>query len=156
MAHPIPLDIAPNPHDQELLDRLNRALPDHAAALLGALDLLQLLHDRGVLDLLRGATSAGGKLTEHLTSATNSEASIRALRNLILMGKILSSIDPETMTHVVAAVSETVGPSQPPQSEPPRLIALLGYFKHKSVRRSLALCVKFFAALGRQLTPQAS
>jgi uncharacterized protein YjgD (DUF1641 family) len=156
MAKPIPLNIDPHPQDQELLSRLNRALPDHAAALLSALDLLQLLHDRGILDLLRGATSAGARLTEHLSSAADSEASIRALRNLILMGKMISSIDPATMSHIVAAVNETVGPNQPPQSEPPRLITLFGHFKHKYVRRSLALCVRFFAALGRQLTPQTS
>lgn len=156
MAQPISLDITTHPHQLELLERLGRAPQDHAAALLAGLDLLQLLHDQGVLDVLRGAVGAGGKLSEKLSSAADSTDSIRALRNLFLMGKMLSSIDPETMGHIVAAVEETVGPNVPPQQEVPRLVSLLGYFKHKYLRRSLTLVVRFFAALGRQLTPQAS
>lgn len=156
MAQSIPLDIATHPHQAELLDRLGRASEDHAAALLAGLELLQLLHDQGILDVLRGALSAGGKLSERLSSAANSTDSIRAFRNLFLMGKMLSSIDPETTRHIVAAVEETVGPNLPPQQEVPHLVSLLGYFKHKYLRRSLTLVVRFFAALGRQLTPQTS
>lgn len=156
MAQPIPLDITPHPRQLELMDRLSRAPEEHAAALLAGLELLQLLHDQGVLDLLRGALGAGGKLSQRLSSAADSKESIRALRNACIMGKMLSSIDPETMRHIAAAVEETVGPNVPPQPEPPRLLTLLGYFKHKYLRRSLALVVRFFAALGRQMSPQAS
>ena len=156
MAQPINLDIVTQPHQAELLDRLSCATEEHAAALLAGLDLLQTLHDKGVLDVLRGAVNAGGKLSERLSSAADSTESIRAFRNLFLMGKMLSSIDPEAMRHIAAAIEETVGPNAPPQHEVPRLISLLGYFKHKHLRRSLALGVRFFAALGRQLAPQTS
>jgi uncharacterized protein YjgD (DUF1641 family) len=156
MAQPIALDIATHPHQAELFDRLSHATEEHAAALLAGLDLLQILHDKGVLDVLSGAVSAGGKISERLSSAADSTDSIRAFRNVFLMGKMLSSIDPETMRHIAAAIEETVGPNAPPQPEAPRFISLLGYFKHKYVRRSLGLVVRFFAALGRQLTPQTS
>lgn len=156
MAQPIPLDITARPHQAEVLDRLGCATEEHAAALLAGLELLQLLHDQGILDVLRGAVGAGGKLSERLSSAASSTDSIRAFRNLILMGKMLSFIDPETMRHIAAAVEETVGPNVPPQQEVPRLVSLLGFFKHKYLRRSLTLVIRFFAALGRQLTPQTS
>ena len=102
MAQPISLDITTHPHQVELLDRLSHASEQHAAALLAGLDLLQALHDEGVLDLLRGAVSARGKLSERLASAADSTESIRAFRNLFLMGRMLSSIDPETMRHIAA------------------------------------------------------
>lgn len=156
MAQPISLDITTHPHQVELLDRLSRAPEEHAAALLAGLDLLQLLHDHGVLDVLRGAVGAGGKLSERLSSAADSTDSIRALRNLVLMGKMLSSIDPENMRRIAAAVEETIGPNVPPQREPPHLTSLLGYFRHNYLRRSLTLVIRFFAALGRQLSPQTS
>lgn len=156
MAQPIPLDITTHPHQAELLNRLGCAREEHAAALLAGLELLQLLHDQGILDVLRGAVGAGGKLSVRLSSAASSTDSIRAFRNLILMGKMLSSIDPEIMRHIAAAVEETVGPNVRPQQEVPRLVSLLGFFKHKYLRRSLTLVVRFFAALGRQLTPQTS
>lgn len=156
MAQPISLDITTHPHQVDLLQRLGRAPEDHAAALLAGLELLQLLHDQGVLDVLRGAVGAGGKLSERLSSAADSTESIRALRNLFLMGKMLSSIDPENMRRIAAAVEETVGPNVPPQHEAPSLVSLLGFFRHKYLRRSLAVVVRFFAALGRQMTPQTS
>jgi uncharacterized protein YjgD (DUF1641 family) len=156
MAQPIPLDITTHPHQVELRQRILRAPEEHAAAMLAGLEMLQLLHDHGVLDLLRGAIGAGDKLSERISSAADSTGSIRAFRNLVLMGKMLSSIDPETMRHIAAAVEETIGPNAPPQQEVPRLVSLLGYFKHKYLRRSLTLVVRFFAALGRQLTPQTS
>lgn len=156
MAQPISLDVTTHPHQIELIDRLQRAPEDHADALLAGIELLQLLHDQGVLDVLRGAMGAGGKLSEKLSSAADSTESIRALRNLFLMGRMLSCIDPEKMRRIVAAVEETVGPNVPPQHEVPRLISLLGYFKHKYLRRSLTLVIRFLAALGRQLTPQTS
>lgn len=156
MAQPISLDIPTHPHQADLRDRLSRAPDEYAAALLAGLELLQLLHDQGVLDVLRGAVGAGGKISTRLSSAADSQESIRALRNLFLMGKMLSSIDPEKMRRIVSAVEETVGPSVPAEQEVPGLVSLLGYFRHKYLRRSLTLVVRFFAALGRQLTPQTS
>lgn len=156
MAQPISLDITTHPHQVELIDRIRRAPEEHADALLAGIELLQLLHDQGVLDLLRGAIGAGGKLSERLSSAADSKESIRAFRNLYLMGTMLSCIDPEKMRQVVAAVEETVGPNVPPQHEVPSLVSLIGYFRHKYLRRSLTVVVRFFAALGRQLTPQTS
>lgn len=156
MAQPIPLDITTHPHQGELLDRLNRAPEEHAAALLAGLELLQLLHDQGILDVLRGAVSAGGPISEQLSKATESKESIRALRNAFLIGRMLSSIDPQVMSHIATAVEETLGPNTPPEHEVPRLFSLIGYFQHKYVRRGLTVVVRFLAALGRQLTPQTS
>lgn len=156
MAQPIPLDITTHPHQVELVDRLNRAPEEHAAALLAGLELLQLLHDQGILDVLRGAVSAGGPISEQLSKATESKESIRALRNVYLIGKMLSSIDPLVMGRIANAVEETLGPNTPPEPEVPRLMTLIGYFQHKYVRRGLTVVVRFLAALGRQLSPQTS
>lgn len=156
MAQPISLDIPTHPHQVELRERLDRAPAEHADALLAGLELLQLLHDQGVLDMLRGAVSAGDKISEQLSQATESKESIRALRNAYLIGRMLSSIDPEVMRKMAAAVEETLGTNTPPQPEVPRLISLLGYFQHKYVRCGLTVIVRFLAALGRQLTPQTS
>ena len=45
------------------------ALDKHTDAIVSALELLQLLHDRGVLDLLRGLVGAGDQLVGMLTAA---------------------------------------------------------------------------------------
>ncbi|HXB62919.1 MAG TPA: hypothetical protein VNU94_08745 [Acidobacteriaceae bacterium] len=61
MAQPIALEIAPRDAKKELLARLQKAPAEHAAALLDSWELLQALHDAGLLELLRGAVSARDK-----------------------------------------------------------------------------------------------
>jgi uncharacterized protein YjgD (DUF1641 family) len=80
MAQPLSLDITTHPHRVELMDRLNRAPEEHADALLASLELLQLLHDQGVLDVLRGVVSAGDKISEQLPQATESKEFARSMR----------------------------------------------------------------------------
>ena len=43
---------------EELIAKLNEAPAQHAAALLDVYELVEMLHKRGMLDLLRGAASA--------------------------------------------------------------------------------------------------
>jgi uncharacterized protein YjgD (DUF1641 family) len=153
MAQPISLEAPPRDRRQELLARLDQVQPDRAEAILETLDLLQLLHDRGVLELLRGAVSAGGKLTEHAAAAADSQPAVTALRNLIIMSKMLASIEPKMMQHIATAVDETIGSQRSPQAQdPPRLFTIFGRFKHHYLRRTLDLASTFIAALGRQLS----
>lgn len=152
MAQPISLELPPRDRREELLNRLNQVQPERAEAILEALDLLQVLHERGILELLRGAVSATDKLTERAAAAVDSEPSLIALRNLIVMGKMLGSIDTGTLRHIAAAVDETIGSRRSPQTEDvPRLFTILGRFQHRYLRRSLDLASTFLAALGRQL-----
>src|SRR3989442_1286479 len=55
MAHPISLEIPPHDGSVELENRLKRAQVQHGEALLAGIQVLQALHDRGVLDTLVGA-----------------------------------------------------------------------------------------------------
>ncbi len=54
MAQPIPLEVPPrNPRD-ELRSRLEQAPEQHPEAVLAAYEVLQELHSRGVLEIMRG------------------------------------------------------------------------------------------------------
>ena len=55
MAKPIPLELPARDPRMELQARLQNAPLEHAQALLGAYEVLQGLHDRGVFELMRGA-----------------------------------------------------------------------------------------------------
>ena len=50
MAQPIPLELPKRDPREELRSRLEHAPADHAAALLAGYEVLQGLHDRGVLE----------------------------------------------------------------------------------------------------------
>jgi uncharacterized protein YjgD (DUF1641 family) len=151
MARPIPLELPPRDPRQELRKRLDEAPIEHAEALLDSYELLQQLHEHGVFQLLRGALGASDKLIETAVDAAKSDESVRAMRNAMILGKMLASINPEVLQCFATATNETLGCYQKPVIEPPGLFALLNQFRHKELRRSMALINKFLEALGYQI-----
>jgi uncharacterized protein YjgD (DUF1641 family) len=151
MARPIPLELAPRDPREELRKRLEQAPIAHAEALLDSYELLQQLHDHGVFELLRGAFSASDKLVETVVDASKSDESVRAIRNAIILGKMLGAINPEVLQCVALAAGETLGCYDKPVIEPPGLISLLSQFRHKELRRSVALINRFLEKLGTQI-----
>jgi uncharacterized protein YjgD (DUF1641 family) len=151
MAQPIPLELPPRDPRKELLDRLDSAPLEHAEALLDAFDLLEELHQAGALQKLRGTVSAADEILEHAVDAAKSPAGTRALRNLLILGQILSSIDPDLLKCIAAATGETLGSARNTVSKPPGILALLSEFRRPELRRSVAFLNKFLGALGAQL-----
>jgi uncharacterized protein YjgD (DUF1641 family) len=151
MARPIPLELPPRDPREELHKRLEQAPVEHAEALLDSYELLQQLHDHGVFELLRGAFSASDKLIETAVDAAKSDESVRAIRNAMILGKLLGSINPDVLQCVATAASETMGCYDKPIIEPPGLLSLLAQFSHKELRRSMALLNKFLESLGNQI-----
>jgi uncharacterized protein YjgD (DUF1641 family) len=156
MAKPIALEIAPRDHKRELITRLENAPAEHAEALLDAYELLQELHDKRVLETMRGALSAGDKLTESATQIAESPQSVTALRNLIIIAKTLGAMNPELVQCIATATRETLGSERKPVIEPPGLMSLLGQFRRKELRRSIALINHFLETLGNQLKVKGS
>jgi uncharacterized protein YjgD (DUF1641 family) len=151
MAQPIPLQLPPRDPREELRKRLDQAPIAHAEALLDSYELLQQLHDHGVFELLRGALSASDKLIETAVDASKSDESVRAIRNAIILGKMLGAINPEVLQCVALAAGETLGCYEKPVIEPPGLFSLLSQFRHKELRRSIALINRFLEKLGNQI-----
>ena len=68
MAQPIPLEIPPRDPLAELHSRLGRASEEHAEAVLAAYEVLQQLHERGVLEIMRGALAASSRNGSRVSS----------------------------------------------------------------------------------------
>ena len=64
MAQPIPLEIPPRNPRAELRSRLEQAPEEHAEAVFAAYEVLQQLHERGVLEIMRGALAASDEILE--------------------------------------------------------------------------------------------
>src|SRR6202167_4136142 len=109
MARPIALELPPRDPREELRKRLDQAPIEHAEALLDCYELLGKLHEHGVFELLRGALGASDKLIETAVDAAKSDEAIRAIRNAIILGKILGAINPDVLQGAAVAVSETLG-----------------------------------------------
>jgi uncharacterized protein YjgD (DUF1641 family) len=151
MAQPILLELPARDPREELRVRLEQAPVTHAEALLDSYELLQQLHDHGVFELLRGALSASDKLIETAVDAAKSDEAIRAIRNAMILGKVLSSINPDVLQCVATAATDTLGCYDKPIIEPPGLFSLLNQFRHKELRRSMALINRFLEKLGDQI-----
>lgn len=152
MARPIPLEIPPRDPREQLRKQLEDASAAHAEALLDCYELLQQVHDHGVFELLRGALSASDRLIETVVDASKSDESVRAIRNAIILGKTLGAVNPEVLRCVALAAGETLGCYAKQISEPPGLFSLLSHFRHKELRRSMALINRFLGNLGDQIT----
>ncbi len=156
MARPISLEIPPRDARQELLTRLENAPAEHAEALLDAYALLEEMHDARIFSVLRGALSARDELMETAVGAAQTTEGIHALRNAIIFGRMMGSIHPELMQAIATAVGETLGSERRPVIEPPSLMSLLGQFRRKELRRSVALINRFLESLGNQLKVKGS
>ncbi len=154
MARPIAFEVPPYDPRESLRKRLEAAPIEHAEALLESYELLQQLHTTGTLRLLTGALGAGNQILETAVDAARSCEAVCATRNAILLGKMLASINPEILEGIVAAVGETLGSYKKPVIEPPGLFALLSQFRHKELRRSVALINRFLESLGNQIKSQ--
>lgn len=154
MARPIEFEVRPYDPRETLLKRLEAAPIEHAEALLESYELLQQLHETGTLRMLTGALGAGNQILETAVDAARSSEAVRAMRNAILLGKLLASINPAILEGIVTAASETLGSYEKPVVEPPGLFTLLSQFRHKEVRRSVALINSFLESLGNQIKLQ--
>src|SRR5258705_7307579 len=104
MARPIALELPPRDPREELRARLETAPIEHAQAVLAGYEVLQALHDRGVLELLRGALGAGDKIVESAVGAASAPESIRAMRNALLLAEALRTIQPQLFAGFVPAI----------------------------------------------------
>jgi uncharacterized protein YjgD (DUF1641 family) len=151
MAPPILLNLPPRDPRAELQSRLQHAPAEHAEALLSALELLQGLHDRGALDLMRGAVGSSDKVLEIILDDANSPESIQGIRSLILMINMIGAIDPEAL----ATCTRTVPPALKlitQQTEPPSLWKLMRDFLWDlDVRRGHFALITLLKTFGKSL-----
>ena len=157
MARPIPLELPERDPREELRVRLQEAPVEHAEAVLAGFQVLQGLHDRGVLELLRGVLSGSDKILEILVESTKTPEAVRGIRNLLIMTKILGSVEPELLKKFAQSVPDAlVGAAQAEQTEPPGFWAVLNILRGKNLRRGLAVVNNLLEACGRNFSSRQS
>lgn len=148
MAKPIEFVSTHQDTRGEAKRHLENAPVEHAAAVLSAFDLLEELHRAGALDVLRGAASACGEIVTQASSLAAQPESTRALRNLLVLTKLLGSIDPELLHRLGKAATAAV---EKPREEPPSLFELVRRFNSPDSRRALATAADVLEGVGRGL-----
>ncbi len=100
MAKPIQLDIPARNREAEHRETLAKLPVEHAEALADLLALAEDLRRHNVINTLRGAVGAGGELVTYVAEAMAQPETARGMRNLIALGKLLGSINPELLETV--------------------------------------------------------
>ena len=151
MAQPIPLEIPPRNPRAELRARLEQAPEEHAEAVLAAYEVLQELHNRGVLEIARGALAASDEILEKVVDNVRTPEAIRAIRNLLFWRQILGSIEPERFKGVFQAIPEGIAQATAERDQPVSIFGVLRRLANKDSLRGLAAAVDFLQAFGRHL-----
>jgi uncharacterized protein YjgD (DUF1641 family) len=148
MAQPITFHATAKPEPANI-ERLRNAPAEHADALVSAYELLQLLHDEGVLNLLRGLVGGGDALIGTITTAVNTPESIRAIRNFILLTKLFGNIPPDVLNSLAETVS--AGAKREKAHKAPGLLRLLWRLRNKDSRHAAAVALDLLEGVGKGL-----
>jgi uncharacterized protein YjgD (DUF1641 family) len=155
MAKPIPLELPKRDPQEELRSRLEKAPAEHAEALLSGLDVLQALHDQGVLELLRGVLGGGNKILQIVVDASKTPEAIRGIRNLVIMTKILGSMDPDLLKTFAQDIPDVlVGVAKAQEAGPPGFWESFRILRSKNLRRGLVVMNNLLEVLGRNFSAE--
>ncbi len=149
MAEPILLKIAPRDPREALYQRLENVPREHVEALLAVCDILQGLHDRGILELAKGALGSSEKVLQILVNTANTLEVIRGIRNAMILAKIADSIDPQLLEDLERAVPEGLAEAAKPK--PPGLFSVLRKLLSRDTRRVLIATASILESWGKSL-----
>lgn len=145
-----PIAFAPKSVDPrlELQHRLEAAPNEHAEALLVVYDLLGEAHRQGILDAMHGAVKARDTIFGSLAEYAAAPESTQALSNLLALGRLLGSIDPERMSRFSREMAGAMASGGKPD-KPPTLWQLFRRMREPESRRGLSILTEILASLGR-------
>jgi len=152
MANPI--SFVPKSVDPkfELQQRLAAAPNEHAEALLVAYDLLEEAHRQGILDALHGAIGAKDTIVGLVAQYSAEPMSVNAIRNLLALGKILGTLEPEPLSQLSKEMAVALE-SHKREQEPPSLWQIFKRATSADARRGLSFMTLMLTAVGRSTKP---
>lgn len=128
----------------DLIRRVEHAPVEHAEAVLSAYELLQKLHEKGMLELLTGLLSAGDTVVNHVVGVVSSKEMVTALRIGLIFSNLLSSIDPDKLHNIIADAGK----------ETPSLLSIGKMATSKDARRGMATAVGLLNIFGAALNAE--
>lgn len=148
MAKPVGYRVFTPPNArEELKRRIDDAPVDHAEAVLSGYRLLEQAHRSGVLEMLRGVLAAEDTVVSNVVEALSKPEMMNALRNLLVFGQVLGSIDPEKL-------QKAIGGEDGKDHAPPSIFTLLSRMNTGDARRGLHAAIGMLAAFGAAVRPE--
>ena len=137
-------EFTPKNSRNDLMRRLEQVPDQHAEALLAAYDLLQRMHEKGLIDIASGLLSASDTVMDKVADVASSTEVVNALRAVLMFTNLLTTLDMERMHVLISA----------PESKPPSLWALGRQAMSEDARVGMATAVGLLNVFGAALRKQ--
>jgi hypothetical protein len=131
---------------EDLIRRVEQAPVEHAEAVLAAYDVLQKLHEKDILNLLKGLLSASDTVINHVVGLISSPEAITGIRALLMLGNVLKEVDADKLHSAL----------HDPEKKVPSLLSLGRQATSKEGRRAMATGVALLNLMGEALEKQRS
>jgi uncharacterized protein YjgD (DUF1641 family) len=142
MALPVAFhDFTPQNSRHDLVRRLEAAPGEHVEAILATYDLLERLHEKGLIDLVNGLLSASDTVVARAVDVASSEQTVAALRLVLIASNLLRRVD---VDRVDALLTPSAG-------RPRSLWKALRLALSSNSRKGLSAAVGLLDALGAAL-----
>jgi uncharacterized protein YjgD (DUF1641 family) len=105
---------------------------------------------------MRGALGSSDKVIEMIVDVSKTPESIRGIRNILILSKILGSIEPELVEGFARSVPEALAETKACDPKPPGFWGILKQFGSRDFRRGLVLVNSLLSAFGRNLPSEKS
>jgi uncharacterized protein YjgD (DUF1641 family) len=149
MAQPIDFNPPPVNPREALCYKLQKAPEEHVEALLDIYTILQLLRDKGLLEITKGSLGSGEKILDLLSKIIDSEEAVGLFRNLVVLIKMVSALDPALLEKMHQALLTNLNDAK--TKKPSGLFHLLGQLSSSDSRRLLGVVSGVVEAGGHYL-----
>jgi len=145
MAKPVEFrHFTPRNSREDLIRKLEQAPEQHAEALLEAYELLQRMHEKGLIGVANGLLCASNTVIERVVDVASSKEAVTALRSLLMLGNLLNGIDPDELHSVLSGGA----------NKPPSLWQIWKRATTEDARRGMATAVSLLNLFGVALRKQ--
>jgi uncharacterized protein YjgD (DUF1641 family) len=132
---------------EALQKKLEAAPLENAEALLKAYALLDIANKHGILDVLKGAISAEDAILDKVSGYANTPEGINTVRNLLVVGKLAGSIDPDFLHDASHELISSV--VKEAKQEPKGIFGTVRRMFSGDALRGLYILIAGLEALGR-------
>jgi hypothetical protein len=147
MAMPVAFrEFTPKNSRDDLIRKLEQAPEEHAEALLSAYELLQRMHEKGLIDVANGLLSVSETVVGKVVDVASSKEIVTALRVVLMLSNLLNSLDADRIHALLT----------PPEGKPPSLWAIGKEAMSDDARLGMATAVGLLNVFGAALRKPAT
>jgi uncharacterized protein YjgD (DUF1641 family) len=141
---------------KQSLDELAANLTDHDEALKKTLELVQELHDSGILEAVHAMLKAKKDIAKIAVDQAARKPITNVINNLMGAAGMLSDMDPELTKKLLGSVSSGMDEAKE-YLKSPRKIGIFGLLKvlfDPDINRAVGFGVRFLKGMGKKLKEQ--